>query len=73
MNNFFDGGRYHTSGQVFSSDIVQLLDSYGDGNYRVWFNGREYPAFTKSYHGKTLLYVGNAPSGPGYLYELILE
>jgi hypothetical protein len=73
VNNFFDGGRYQSSNQVFGPDIVRIRDVNRDGTYDVWFNGRTYTAYSKTYKGKTLLYVGNAPTPQGYLYELILQ
>jgi hypothetical protein len=73
VNNFYDGGRYRTSGQTFNTDIVRIERINRDGTYDVWFNGRSYPAFTRTYKGRMLLYVGSAPTNPGWLYELVLR
>jgi len=73
INNVFAGGRYVSSGQWIGQDVVRLVELNGDGTYDVWFNGRVYPAYARSYRGKYLLYLGNAPTSQGYQYELVIE
>lgn len=73
INNVFAGGRYVSSGQFVSVDTVRIVDLNRDGTYDVWFNGRVYPAYARSYRGRTLLYLGNAPTPQGYLYELVID
>jgi hypothetical protein len=73
INNVFAGGRYVASGQRVGTDVVRVLELNGDGSYDVWFNGRVYPAYARSYRGRYLLYVGQAPTREGYQYELIIE
>ncbi len=72
LNNYWDGARYRASGRTFSSYEVRFVSRNWDGSFNIYFCGQIYRAISKSYRGKLCLYLGRAPSGPGYLYELIV-
>jgi hypothetical protein len=72
LNNYFDGYRYRSAGRFVAPHELQYLGRTWGGNYRIRFQGVVYNAYSVEYHGRLCLYLGSAPTQPGYRFELVL-
>ena len=72
LNNYFDGHGYRSARRLLLPRDVRLLHVDMDGTYRIWFRGNVYSAYVRPYRDKLCLYLGNAPTRPGYRFELVL-
>ena len=72
LNNYFDGRGYRSARRLLLPREVRLLHVDIDGTYRIWFRGDVYNAYVRPYGNKLCLYLGSAPTRPGYRFELVL-
>ena len=72
LNNYYDGYGYRSARTFLSPYEVRYLGRTWGGGYRIWFQGTVYNAYMRPYRDKLCLYLGSAPTRPGYRFEIVL-
>jgi hypothetical protein len=73
LNNRYTGGGYVAANRWYDASALRFLGLNPDGSYRIWFNGTVYRGYSRIDAGRRILYLGTAPTAPGYRFELILH
>jgi hypothetical protein len=70
--NSYSGGRYLNVNRWYEPSAIRFIDLNPDGSYDVWFNGNVYRAYDRYSDGHRSLYLGSAPTGRGFQFQIVL-